>query len=85
MARLYKVSFDTQRDRQYISWEYIVPASSQKEAKAKAVEHWHSPQNPKYLHAQKKPHMFHISAERTESDKEPLVFCIVKHRFANWG
>lgn len=88
MERCYKVTFDTQRDRRYISWAYYTIASNQKEAKKKAEQAWHNPTyNGWYRRTENKPHMFHIRAERCE-EKDAVVqgnFHIECSRYANWG
>lgn len=84
MERLYRVCFDTQRNRNYITWGYFCMAKNQKEAKEKAFMHWHSKDNPhykrdgtayfykdgQYIEIEAKPHMFHTDAERmTENER----------------
>lgn len=91
MERCYKVTFDTQRDRQYISWAYYTIANNQKEAKKKAEQAWHNPNNKRYQNEKNKPHMFHVCAERYNTngtDEDTRVcnsFYIERSRYANWG
>ena len=84
MERCYKVTFDTQRDRQYISWAYYTIAHNKKEAKQNAEQAWHSK-------GEGKPHMFHVCAERynrneTDDDTRVCNYFYIEHsRYANWG
>lgn len=55
--RLYRVSFDTQRDKVYSSWEYMTMAPNKASAIETARDQWY---------ASRKSHMFHCQAERVE-------------------
>lgn len=87
MERLYRVVFDTQRNRRYITWGIFVIASNQKEAKEKAFLLWNgSDCNVKY--SAPMPHMFHTDAARmTEEDRDHDIgrFYKIEDRFAFWG
>lgn len=85
--RLYRVVFDTQRNRRYITWGYFIEAKNQKEAKEAAFLHWNSTENPNYR-TTSRPHMFHTDAARMEeADRNrPLrKFFIIDERHASWG
>ena len=87
MERLYRVVFDTQRNRRYICWGYYVSANNQREAKDKAFLHWHSSDNPNYR-GNERPHMFHTDAARmTEADRDRDMnkFYKIEERYASWG
>lgn len=87
--RLYRVTFDTQRDRRYITWGLFIVAPNQKEAKAGAEELWyHSNKCPYRSPHKASPHMYHTNAARMnpeEQDHEPGTFFIIESRFATWG
>ena len=85
MAKYYRVTFDTQRNRRYISWEYVLVANSQKEAKEIVKMAWNSEFNPMYKRDDK-PHMFHVEAKRIiYYMKDTDRFHKVDERYANWG
>lgn len=85
---VYKVTFDTQRNRQYISWEwYTRGARSQKEAKELARNAWEERKHGTHI-----SHMFHVEAKRVDAvdlnwfkQIEYGKFKIVKQRYATWG
>lgn len=94
--RIYKVTFDTQRNRRYITWGILLPAYNQSEAKDKAYDMWHSKENPHLRWTKRSggwewtehPHMFHVSAARydgADGEKEPSVFYIIENRAVTWG
>jgi hypothetical protein len=94
--RIYKVTFDTQKDRRYISWEVFVPANNQKDAKERAYVLWEDDSNPHQRtikHARGytysvHPHMFHTAAQRADVEESGVELCrffAVENRFANWG
>ena len=86
--RLYRVEFDTQRDRRYINWEFFVNAHNLNEAKDMAIDAWYSSTNPKYTNRGKDyPHMFHLEAKRVTGkiDKNTEKFYQVSNRYASWG
>lgn len=92
--RLYRVSFDTQRDRNYITWGFYVLAYNQSDAIAVACERWHSESNPHYKSRHRdRPHMFHVSAVRSDTspvnakgeDIDIITFYIIDSRYAHWG
>ena len=95
MERLYRVVFDTQRDRRYITWGYYVSANNQREAKDKAYQHWNSSDNPHYSYGFGRggkwydvPHMFHVDAARMkeeERDRDMRKFYVIENRYASWG
>lgn len=85
MERLYRVIFDTQRDRRFISWGFYVSANNKKEAKEKAFLAWNSSDNHIYGD---KPHMFHVDAARVqddERDRQMLTFYKMEEKYAFWG
>ena len=87
MERLYRVIFDTQRDRRFITWGFYVSARNQKEAKDNAFLHWHSSDNPNYRRVDK-PHMFHVDAARMnddERDRPMQTFYKIEEKYAFWG
>lgn len=87
--RLYRVCFDTQRDRQYITWGLFLLAHNQSEAKDIAYELWNSDANPRYKLRKFNddyPHMFHVDASRMEDkDHEIGEFFVIDSKHANWG
>lgn len=89
--RLYRVTFDTQRDRQYITWGLFISAHNIPEAKDKAYGMWHSNSNPHYPlrnWRDERPHMYHVDASRMtpeEQDHEPGTFFIIDRKYATWG
>ena len=87
MERLYRVVFDTQRNRRYITWGYYVSANNQREAKDKAFLLWHSSDNPNYRSSER-PHMFHTEAKRIsedDRDRDMRKFYKIEERYASWG
>ena len=96
MERTYKVTFDTQKDRRYITWGLLVTATNKKNAMAAARERWHSEDNP-HQRTRKRdryygtvytehPHTFHMYAERTNEDSTAAPdFFVISNRYANWG
>jgi len=100
MERIYWVTFDTQRDRRYITWGYYVSANNQKEAKEKAYQHWNSSRNTYYNYGFGRngkwhdvPHMWHTAAIRMtpgEADRGTIDrgienFYIIQNKYASWG
>lgn len=89
--RLYRVVFDTQRDRQYITWGLFVLAHNQTEAKEMAYCIWHSKENPHYPlrnWRDSRPHMYHVNAARMTDDernKELREFFVIDSKYAHWG
>lgn len=79
----YRVEFDTQRDRNYITWEVYVEAHNQKDAKEVAKSEWYK--SDKY--GDNKPHTFHLMASRetNATERETNKFYIIKTRYAYWG
>ena len=98
MERLYRVTFDTQKDCRYITWGLFVTAKNQPEAKAKAKDLWHSDDNP---HQRKRrqdrylglvwtehPYMFHVTAARmTEEERQTEIeeFYVIDNKAATWA
>lgn len=101
MERLYRVTFDTQRDRRYITWGFYVLANNQKEAKEAAYDCWNSKANTHYSYGFSKagkwhnvPHMYHVTAQRVSDKKkadrrgepvEILTFYVIENKYASWG
>ena len=95
MERLYRVCFDTQRDRQYITWGFFVMARNMNDAKDAAYQKWNSRENPRYSYGYTRggrwidvPHMYHTNASRmTEEERnhELNEFFIIDSKHANWG
>ena len=86
MEKLYRVVFDTQRNRRQIAWGYYVMANNQKEAKDAAFRHWESSDNHHYNYP--KPHMFHTEAKRIPEenwDRDMRSFYVIESRYASWG
>ena len=87
MNRLYRVCFDTQRDRRYITWGFWVYAKNQRDAKEIAFLRWNSSENPNYRNVDK-PHMFHTDASRfseEDRDRDIMHFFKIEDRYASWG
>lgn len=91
MAHLYRVIFDTQRDRRYITWGIWVTANNQKQAKETAYNLWFSNSNPHYPlrnWRDNRPHMYHTTAQRMTAEEQdhPLQkFYKIADRYASWG
>ena len=87
MLRDYRVTFNTQRDRRYITWGIYLIANNQKEACYDASKLWNSKENPHYQSRTKdKPHMFHLKASRIEDvDHTPGKFYVIDNQYVTWG
>ena len=92
--RLYRVTFDTQKYRRYITWGFFVIAHNQSEAKDEAACFWHSKDNPYYKECKTrygypdKPHMFHVNASRIpeeELDHELRTLYKIADKYVTWG
>lgn len=80
MSKVYKVTFDTQRNRVYSNWEYFTEATSQRAAADEARAKWSENGN----HA----HQFHLSAERAEeipAGRETRKFKRTDWQPVTWG
>ena len=97
-THLYRVEFDTQKDRRYITCGLFVLSHNQREAKELATEMWHSDNNPhlrtckrdKYLGLEwtEHPHMFHTEATRVteeECNKPLREFFVISNKAVTWG
>lgn len=88
MERLYRICFDTQRDRQYITWGLFVTAPNKKGAKSIAEEMWYCSEKCPYRHSEDRPHMFHTDSSRMNEDERdrPIgEFFKIESRYAYWG
>lgn len=93
--RIYKVTFNTQKDRRYITWGILLPAYNQTEAKDKAARMWDSKDNPHQRWTKRSggwewtehPHMYHVSATRyvEEEGKDLATFYVIENRAVTWG
>ena len=98
MERLYRVVFDTQKDRQYITWGIFIISHNKTDAASRAIGLWRNKDNPhqrtrKYDHYNgfewfDHPHMFHINAARmdeNERDHNVDEFFIIGKKAVTWG
>ena len=88
MKNLYHVVFDTQKNRNYITWGFYVRAHNQREATIYASMAWEQSGNAPYSSCEKKPHMFHLGAKRIKEEdrcRDCEKFYEIERRYANWG
>ena len=85
-TRKYAVIFNTQRNRVYKTWQYIVEARSQKAAIEKARADFDAYYRAKF-HDLTPPHMFHCEAQQVHTPVAdgPSKFQIVDWRPVTWG